>query len=215
MKNKNKIIEYSVISDNEEEHFESRTDALLFLNNISNEEEKESSQFFSKEWNIIDGEYQEGDVIDATLVNETLGVGETVSLKTEIQGQFDRGHPHGGIVVYEYANGYIDEVILTINGVSEKVAVPSFYSNLNGSQRSVAYKVPALLSDTILSGTLFIDTDDTNNPDGVPSTAINTTFYGYNYYQDEKAGSVFKLGVEDENGAQVFQFSQEEHITLD
>ena len=70
MKNKNKIIEYSVISDNEEEHFESRTDALLFLNNISNEEEKESSQFFSKEWNIIDGEYQEGDVIVFNQRNE-------------------------------------------------------------------------------------------------------------------------------------------------
>ena len=162
---------------------------------------------------------EEGDVIDATLVNETVTNGDIVALKTELKGTFERGHPYGGVIVYQYPKGYIDDVLLRdlgagYDGIANKVPTPSFYTPLNGTQGTLTYKFPPIIGTQILTGTTVIDVDDTNNPDAVPSTAINTTIYFYAYSVNEKTGTI-DLVLEDEQGTQVKKYSVSEAITLD
>jgi len=56
------VKEFSVITPNDEQHFDKKSDAKLYWENLS-KDEKENSQYFSKEWIYSDGEYKEGEVI--------------------------------------------------------------------------------------------------------------------------------------------------------
>lgn len=81
------IIEYSIQTENEDEHFEDEDEAREFWNSLS-EEEKSSGQFFSKEYEEgEDGEMEEGSV-------EVLGgKGYAKGGKTERWIKTDGKHP--------------------------------------------------------------------------------------------------------------------------
>jgi hypothetical protein len=55
-------IEYSIIGNKIDEHFENKIDAEEFFEELT-KKQKKMVQFFSKEWLLINGEWTEGEVI--------------------------------------------------------------------------------------------------------------------------------------------------------
>lgn len=54
--------EYSLLTDEQELHFDTLEEVQDAFNDLDIDD-KESCQYFSKEWNNINGDYQEGEVI--------------------------------------------------------------------------------------------------------------------------------------------------------
>ena len=72
-----------------------------------------------------------------------------------------------------------------------------FYTLAATSHASKAYKIPAVLSNQLLTGTITINADDTINPSIVDD--IDLTLRQYNYFINDDSGGIFVQGVEDED----------------
>lgn len=142
---------------------------------------------------------EEGNLIDTSGENETLAAGDVVTLEGKIKGTFQRGIPYGGIVIVEYNDSEIDDLIVDFGG--KEVAVPSVYTPTFGAESGTkAYSVPAILSNQILTGSITIDADDTNNPTDASDPVLE--FRPNNYYLDEDNGGKFSgPAIEDEDDA--------------
>lgn len=62
MKKVKETIEYPIVGTCIEEHFETYSEAEDFLKDLEPEQQMDV-QFFSKEWDITDGEAKEGEVV--------------------------------------------------------------------------------------------------------------------------------------------------------
>lgn len=150
---------------------------------------------------------EEGNLIDTSGENETLANGDVVTLTAKIKGTFQRGFPHGGIIVLEYDSTYFDDVILDFGPGTNKVGTPTFHSNTNVNNKTVGYEIGPILGNAILEGTVTIDTHDDNNPAGVTGSSqdIRLTFYPKNPYIDDDEGGAYAIAaIEDEDGNQAF-----------
>lgn len=149
---------------------------------------------------------EEGNLIDTSGENETIGAGDVVTLTAKLKGTFQRGFPYGGVLVVEYNATAYDDVIAEFGG--SKTNVPDFYTVSNTANIAKAYTVPAILSNEILEGKITIDADDTHNPSDVDD--ITLKFYPSNYYINEDTGGSFDgPAVEDEDDNQVYPL----HVT--
>ena len=141
---------------------------------------------FNEEGNLID-DLPNGE-------NETLGAGDVVNLKAELQGQYQKEIPYGAILVVEYNKSAIDDVVLSLGGSTLQAgSVPSSHAPTYGvSSTRKAYIVPPIVSNTLYSGTVMIDADDTNNPLVSTSGDIQFTFYYLNYFSNKYKGGAFE-----------------------
>lgn len=60
---KKNIIEYSILGIGIEEHFDTKKQMIEFYKNELSDFEKNKVQCFSKKWKLIDGQYEEDEVI--------------------------------------------------------------------------------------------------------------------------------------------------------
>lgn len=157
---------------------------------------------------------EEGNLIDTAGENETLANGDIVSLKTELQGTFQRGFPYGGIVVAEYNKTTVDDVQVQLGG--SQTGTPSIYAiTLGTDAQTKTFTVPAMLSNQLISGSVVIDADDTNNPPDAGSDVV-LTFYPYDYFiNDDTGGSFSGPAAEDEDSVQTFGHSTAFTINID
>ena len=177
-------------------------------------------EVFNEEGNLVDSTIG---TVPATSENETLGAGDVVTLRANIKGQYQRGFPYGGVLVVEMngtgSGSTIDDMIADFGG--KETSVPSIYSINKGTQsRTKAYTIPAILSNQVLSGTIVIDADDTNNPAAGTSAAAGDdpvlTFYAYNYYVDEDKQSSFTgPAAEDEDDVIAYGHVTQVMIAID
>jgi hypothetical protein len=147
---------------------------------------------------------EEGNLIDVSN-NETLATGDVASLDINIKGQSDRAQPNGFVAVIEYNSSDYDKVDLSIGGVKEKVAIPTFFTVSSTANTAVAYKVPAMIDNNKLSGQLTLDVKSTANPGVATGNGPVIRLYALQYYTDEDAGGAFKgPAVEDQDGAATY-----------
>jgi hypothetical protein len=135
--------------------------------------------------------------------NETLTNGDIVNLKIEMQGQFQRGLPWGGVIIAEYNKSTIDDVVIDVGG--QETSAPSIYAiTLAAESSTKAYTVPPMLSNALLTGTVVVDADDSNDPAG-GSDDIILTFYPNDYFINEDTGGSYDgPSIEDEDDVQTF-----------
>ena len=140
--------------------------------------------------------------IDGNGVNLTLGAGDTPTVKFKVQGQYQREHAYGLVIVAEYNRTSIDDVkVLSLAGQTvTQTAVPIADSVSNTGTDRKAYLIPTLTGSDFKEGTIYIDTDDVINP-GIESDVV-LRWYSQNYYVDETDGQKIKgPSVSDENNA--------------
>jgi len=143
---------------------------------------------------------EEGNVLDTTTENETLAAGDTVTLKAEIRGTYQRSAPYGGLLIVEYNTTEIDNVIADFGEGTTSVPISAQYYAVAATDHAVkAYKVPAVDSNKLLTGTIYIDVDDSINPGN--GDDIDLAFRQSNYFINDDTGGSFDLGVEDEDNA--------------
>jgi len=87
--------------------------------------------------------------------------------------------------------------VLSVDGVSKKVNVPTFYTLASTVAKARAFDVPPLTSTTKRQLTVNIDVDDTIGPNQGENLLI--TFYPREYFLNTQTDE-YELGVEDENG---------------
>jgi len=131
---------------------------------------------------------EEGNLITTTGENETVGAVDTANLQMDVQGTYQKGFPYGMIAIVEYNSSAFDDIQVQLGG--SKTEVPSFYTVSSVGNKAVAYTVPALLSNEKISGTLYVDVDDTDNPGDTIDPTIK--FYALNPFVDNKNGGGFE-----------------------
>jgi len=150
-----------------------------------------------KAWNT------DGDKIDGSSVNQTLGIGDVKTLDMSLEGQYQKEFPYGFVVVIEYNKSAEDDVILhDENGVDlPEVSVPSVYSPSYGtSSTTKAYEVPAVISTDVVELRITLDASDTNNPGSGTDGDVKLTFYPKNYFiNEDKGGAIDGPAAEDED----------------
>lgn len=159
---------------------------------------------------------QEGNLIDNVGENETLGVGDVIGLKYELEGQYQRDFSHGFTLVFEYNSSSIDSVtLIDASGIEfPRTSTPQSYITAYGTSSATrSYLLPPLISTKILSGTISIDSDDTANPGQARDGDINMTYLPHNYFINDDLGGKFDgPAAEDEDNvatkAGAFEFFQ-------
>tara|TARA_Y100000310_G_scaffold337658_1_gene425299 strand:- start:421 stop:1374 length:954 start_codon:yes stop_codon:yes gene_type:complete len=116
---------------------------------------------------------EEGNLIDDIVENETLAAGDVVSLNYELQGQFERGQfANGGCVTVDYNTSAYDDVIVAYDAGSEKIGNPD-YATASATQNVLkTYSIPAFTSNTKLTGTITMDSDNTVNPSAAEDISL-------------------------------------------
>lgn len=143
---------------------------------------------------------EEGNLIDNANENETVSAGDIVTLKGEIKGTYQRGLPWGGVLIAEYNATDTDDVILDFGG--SKTSTPNIYVISETNRKTVAYTIPAILGNDVLTGKITLDMDDDNSG---TSEWINLTLVPNNYFINEDTGGSYAgPSPEDEDSARTF-----------
>ena len=153
----------------------------------------------------IDVFNRDGQRIDGGENNQTFASGDTFTLNARLTGQYQRGFTYGGVIVAEFNDTEFDDVIVNFGG--QKTNNPDFFAVGNTDFSARSYTVPALLSNAEVSGTVYADADDTNNP--TTTSDIVLRFYPNNIFIDDDNGGAFAgPAVEDEDDVQAYS-----HVT--
>lgn len=143
-------------------------------------------------------------LIDSGATNQTLSAGDIKSLKSELEGGYQKELPYGLVAVIEYNKVSMDDVLFTVGGTElPSASVPQAYVPQFGVNSSLkAYLIPAITSNSKFEWTTVLDADDTVNPQGGAVANVNVTLYPRNLYINEKNGGAFEgPSAEDENRA--------------
>lgn len=146
---------------------------------------------------------EEGNVIDDTSENETLGVGDSVSLRCELRGTAEKGMPHGGTIVAEFNESLYqkDKFSLTGDVIGDKATIPGAYSNRNTADTQKAYVINPIIDAGVWTfyTNIQVDTDTGDNPNGETSTNdITLKLYGIDAFFNSETGD-FEIAVEDQD----------------
>lgn len=149
-----------------------------------------------------------------TYNNETLAAGDVVTLKAEVKGSFQAGMPFGGLLIVEYNSTEIDNVIADF-GNADVVPVSSQFYPASATDHAVkAYRIPALLGNAIVTGSIVIDADDTVNPSA--SDNIDLKLVPFNYFIDNnKGGAIGGPAAEDEANVATYAASTKSVLYTD
>lgn len=130
---------------------------------------------------------EEGNLLDSSGENETLGTGDVVNLDMDLQGQYQRAYHHGLIVVAEYDKNNYTDVQVQLGGM--EVDVPNVFASTNTSWTAKAYTIPPLIGNDRVSGTLYIEVDSSANPTAIADILL--TFYPQDYFVNDDTGGSF------------------------
>ncbi len=151
---------------------------------------------------------QDGNVINGNTENETLGAGDTVSLKIDINGQNQREFSNGGVFILEVNKSDYDEENIfidfpTLGGRLVKVSTPNVHSLTSVDNIALAFDVGPISGATLHTGTIYLDVDANNNPGDINDPVL--TFRPKDYFRNEDTGSSFDgPAVEDEDNVATF-----------
>src|SRR3990167_3040488 len=147
---------------------------------------------------------EEGNLLDTSTENETLGVGDVVNLNIELQGDYQKKIPYGLILVVEYNKSTIDDVVINLDGVELSSAnVPtSFSPNYGVDSAKKSFFVPEIISNVKKTGTVTIDADDANNPGSDTDGDLRFVYFPLNpFINEDKGGAYDGPDAEDEDNA--------------
>lgn len=161
---------------------------------------------------------EEGNLINAGATNESLASGDVVTLESKLKGQYQRGFPHGLVVVAEYngtgTSAEMDDVIVDFGG-SETNVPPMYVPVMGTTSKRKAYSIPSVTSNQILQGSVVIDVDDTVTPVFAMGN-VTLTFFGKDYYiNEDTAGSFDGPQASDEDDTATFGTAGSFVISLD
>lgn len=136
--------------------------------------------------------------------NETLAAGDTVTLKMKIKGTYQSSIPYGGVMIVEMNDTVFDDAIIDF-GLPE-TSVPSVYSRTYGADSiTKAYGIPAIESNEILVGTIYLDVDDTTGPGILTEEEVQLEFRPNDYFINEDTGGSYDgPAPEDEDDTATF-----------
>lgn len=143
---------------------------------------------------------EEGNLIDDTSENETVGDGEAVSLDCEIRGVSEKGMPHGGVMVIETPKTQYEEDKTMLSGsiIGGTTSVPSFYTLSSTSNAMKAYEVNPVLGAGVRDFVLSFEATSGQNPGNTNDLVM--TLYSKDCYENEETND-FECGIEDEDAA--------------
>lgn len=160
---------------------------------------------------------EEGNIIDTLGENETIGAGDTVNLKVELQGPNKAGFPYGGVLIIELNGTEYDEANteLTFNDLTlRKVSTPSVHSISQTVNKVITYEVSAIEGTAVHTGNLYLDADDSTNPGDSNDPIL--VFRPYDYFINEDNGGAFEgPAVEDEDNTATFDHQTNITINTD
>lgn len=161
---------------------------------------------------------EEGNIVDGNGENETLTAGDTPNLKLEVQGQYQRGFPHGFLLVVEYNKSSFDNIVPSFNefSIGPAVTVPTVHTISSTGRTAKAYELPAMISNTMWTGTLAVDVGD-DTTDTVSDTDDPIIyFYAKDYFIDSDNGNAFAgPSIEDEDNTQTFFHTTSSTLSVD
>lgn len=153
---------------------------------------------------------EEGNLIDSSGENETLGAGDVANLKIEVRGENKKGFAHGGVITVELNGTDFDEENIELElgdiSVTKLKSNPNVHSLTSTDNKAVSFEIGPLEGATLHTGTLTLDVDDTYNPGNANDPVI--TFRPYNYFINEDNGGAFEgPDVEDEDNTATYGHS--------
>lgn len=141
---------------------------------------------------------EDTNLVMGTSNTQTIGAGEKVDVSLTLKGEYQKGSPHGEVIVCYYNKSSIDDCIVNLGGVATTVPDSVTIASEYGAK---AYTVPALLSNAKVEGLVTIDADDTINP-AVGDSNLTLYLFANNYFINDKTGKSFDgPAVEDEDQA--------------
>ncbi|MHA1867824.1 MAG: hypothetical protein ACTSXD_07135 [Candidatus Heimdallarchaeaceae archaeon] len=160
---------------------------------------------------------EEGNIIDTSGENETIGAGDTVNLKIELQGPNKAGFPYGGVLIIELNGTEYDEeeIDLTFNDLTlRKVSTPNVHTITATDNKVITYEVSAIEGTSVHTGNLYLKADDSINPGNTGDPII--VFRPYDYFINEDNGGAFEgPAVEDEDNVATFDHITSTTISVD
>jgi len=148
---------------------------------------------------------EEGNLIDTSGENETIGTGDSVSLACEIRGTSEKGFPHGGVIVAEMNKTAYDEgkFALTGEAISGDGVVPNSHSIRAATDSEKAFNVIPQIGPGVIRFTASIQAETDKDPDekeaiGNNAADITLSLYANDAYYDTETGK-FAIGVEDQD----------------
>lgn len=161
---------------------------------------------------------EEGNQIDGTTTNETIGSGESSTMKVEMRAASQKGFPHGGVMVLELNGTAFDEekTTLSFNDLTlTPTSVPGAYQigYLHGTVKTLAWDVSPFEDSILHSGTLFLQAASGKNPTMYNEPML--TFIAKDYYIDETKGAIVAgPAAVDEVGAYTFPSLYELNVSI-
>lgn len=153
---------------------------------------------------------QEGNLIDSAGENETLAVGDVISLRMVVRGQFETEFPNGFVLVSEWNKTSMDKAHILDSGGIElpRTSIPQTFTQGYATESATrAYDFPAIISTTDWEGKLLLDADDTVDPGmgggsatSIDGAAVSLTFFPKNVWVDDD-GSFKGPDAEDNDDA--------------
>lgn len=130
-----------------------------------------------------------GQVIDGTTTNQTLGAGDIKDLPLKIVGTYNKATPYGWVAVAEYNKTEITDIKLldSSGNLLPTASLPNSFSSIfpQGSSTTSVYLIPAQFSSTDLNLKAEITASTTINPS---NRNITITYFPLNDYQDTSTG---------------------------
>ena len=158
---------------------------------------------------------EEGNLIDTSLENETLGSGDKPTLTHKIKGTQDRGqYVYGGCMIVEYNRTGYDDVKVTYEGVSTRLSTPDWYSPSTTVHTTKTYTVPPFTNNAIISGSITPEVDSLQNPtDGGGDILLTLVPNEYRFNGDAKKFELFEC-QEDQDGNRIASPRDSQFFTL-
>jgi len=161
---------------------------------------------------------EEGNLIDSSGENETIGAGDAVNLKVEVQASNKKGFPYGGVFIVEVNGTSVDEedTELTFQDlpIRKLSSNPSVQTVATVDSRQISFEVGAFEGTALHTGSLYLKADDTYDPTDAVDPKI--VFLPYDYYTNEDNGGAFEgPAVQDEVNAQTFAHVTSKTVSVD
>jgi hypothetical protein len=149
-----------------------------------------------------------GDQINCVAYNESIGTGETPTLKIEMFAENKKGFPHGGVLTLELNGTAFDEQNIVLNlgdlAVTKLTNSPNVHSITNTTNKVISWYVAPFEGTALHTGSITFDADDTYDPGASMDDPV-LTFRPYDYSVNENnGGAVEGPAVEDEVNVATF-----------
>jgi len=131
--------------------------------------------------------------IDGETYNETIGAGESSTMKVDVRATSQKGFPHGGIFVIEQnATDFdVSKTVLTFDGITlnRLSNVPGVLTVASTDNKFVVYETTqAIEGSGLTAGTIYLETKTASQNPGDANDPV-ISFRPYDYYRDPQTVS--------------------------